>query len=231
MTQTYFITGTDTDVGKTLCAKALLQYFNKQGMTTLAYKPIAAGCEKTEAGLRNSDALILQKNSNMSLSYKEVNPIAFEEPIAPHIAAQRENKVIDINLITEGLQALQTKYADVLLVEGAGGWRLPINSNHYLSGWVVDNKMPVILVVGMKLGCLNHAILTYESILNDGAEVVGWIANSVDKNMPYYKENLAFLKNKINAPMIAEIPYLDAIGLNDLENQDLSLFVSMDILL
>ena len=219
--KTFFITGTDTDVGKTICCKALLQAANKQNLSTLAYKPIAAGCEITEAGLRNEDALILQQNSSVAVPYQAVNPIAFELPIAPHIAADLTNKPIDIDLISQGLRNLQQKSADLLIVEGAGGWRLPINNKQMLSEWVVEQKLPVILVVGMKLGCLNHAVLTYETIINDGLNVVGWIANQIQPDMPYYQENLQLLTEKIAAPKIAEILFRD-----DINEVDLAQFVN-----
>ena len=222
--QTLFITGTDTDVGKTICAKALLQAASKQNMTTLAYKPIAAGCEITEAGLRNDDALILQKNSSIAVPYHAVNPISFQLPIAPHIAAELENKPISLDLISQGLQSLQQKNADLFIVEGAGGWRLPLNDKQMLSDWVVEQNLPVILVVGMKLGCLNHAVLTYETIINDGLNVVGWIANQLQADMPYYQENLQMLSKKIDAPKIAELPYLSNI--NEL---DLAQFVNVNL--
>ena len=222
--KTFFITGTDTDVGKTICCKALLQAANKQNLSTLAYKPIAAGCEITEAGLRNDDALVLQENSSVAVPYQAVNPIAFQLPIAPHIAADLENKPISIDVISQGLHNLQQKNADLLIVEGAGGWRLPLNDKQMLSGWVVAQKLPVILVVGMKLGCLNHAVLSYETILNDGLNVVGWIANQLQPDMPYYQENLQLLNGKIAAPMIAEIPY--SSNVNEI---DLAQFVNCDL--
>lgn len=206
--KTYFITGTDTDVGKTICCKALLQAANKQQLTTVAYKPIAAGCEITKNGLRNADALILQQHSNITLSYHDVNPIAFLQPIAPHIAAQIQNADIDTSQISQGLKNLQNFNSDVIIVEGAGGWRLPLNQNETLADWVIAEKLPVILVVGMKLGCLNHAILTYESILHDGLQVVGWIANQVQSDMPFYQQNIDLLTHKINAPLLAEIPFI-----------------------
>jgi len=209
MTQTYFITGTDTDVGKTVCCAALLQAAQAQGLTTLAYKPIAAGCEVTSKGLRNEDALVLQQNSTCTVDYDLINPIAFKEPIAPHIAAQIEKKPIDINRITLGLQQLQQYRSDLLIVEGAGGWHLPINNEQLLSEWVVEQKLPVILVVGMKLGCLNHAMLTYQTLMNEGVIVVGWIANQLSTDMPFYQQNLQWLTQKFSAPLIAEIPRLD----------------------
>jgi dethiobiotin synthetase len=219
----YFVTGTDTDVGKTVCCQALLQAANKQQLRTLAYKPIAAGCEQTPYGLRNHDALLLQKACSLEVAYERVNPIVFTPAIAPHIAAQLEDKPIEQRYISQGLERLKSLKSDLIIVEGAGGWRLPLNANETLSGWVATQKLPVILVVGMKLGCLNHAILTYESIINDGLKVVGWIANQVDKNMPFYAPNIEMLKHKIHAPMLAEIPYLQNVS-----EQDLSSYVNFN---
>jgi dethiobiotin synthetase len=222
-TNTYFITGTDTDVGKTVCCNALLQAANAQGKSTLAYKPIAAGCEQTDDGLRNEDALILQNNSSIKVDYKLINPIAFIDPIAPHIAAEKVNTFIDLETINQGLQKLKDKQPDLLIVEGAGGWLLPINNKQLFSEWVIDQQLPVILVVGMKLGCLNHALLTYQSILNSGLKIAGWIANQVQPDMAFYEYNLSFLKQKIDAPMLAEIPYL-----KDLDKANLSQFTFVD---
>jgi dethiobiotin synthetase len=221
---TFFVTGTDTDVGKTISCKALLQAANKHKLTTLAYKPIAAGCELTADGLRNEDALILQKNSSIAVSYDALNPISFAQPIAPHIAAEVENRPIQSHLITQGFQALQKLNADLLIIEGAGGWRLPLNDKEMLSDWVIAQNLAVILVVGMKLGCLNHAILTYETIINDGLTVVGWIANQVQAEMPFYEHNLQLLSTKIKAPMIAEIPFL-----NNINQVDLAQFVNFPL--
>ena len=209
MNQTYFVTGTDTDVGKTVCCAALLQAAKQQGFSTLAYKPIAAGCESTPEGLRNEDALILQHNSSVAVDYNLINPIAFKQPIAPHIAAELENQPINIEQVTAGLQKLQQQQSDLLIVEGAGGWHLPINNEQLLSEWVVEQKLPVILVVGMKLGCLNHAMLTYQTLINEGVKVVGWIANQLSTEMPFYQQNLQWLTQKFSAPLIAEIPRLD----------------------
>lgn len=222
--KTFFITGTDTDAGKTICGKALLQAAKKQNLSTLAYKPISAGCHLTESGLRNDDALILQENSSIEMAYHAVNPIAFKLPVAPHIAAALQGDPIDLNVITQGLQQLQQKNPDLIFVEGAGGWRLPVNDQQMFSDWVIEHKLPVILVVGMKLGCLNHALLTYETILRDGLKVVGWIANQLQPDMAYYQENKQLLGGKIAAPMIAEIPYLSSV--NEI---DLGKFVNWDL--
>ncbi|WP_413698680.1 dethiobiotin synthase [Psychromonas sp. KJ10-10] len=189
----------------------------------LPINPLSAGCEQTINGLRNEDALILQNSSSIKVDYDLVNPIAFVEPIAPHIAAENINTAIDLDRVSQGLQVLQDKQADLLLVEGAGGWLLPINNGQVFSEWVIAQQLPVILVVGMKLGCLNHALLTYQNIINSGLKIAGWIANQVQPDMDFYEQNLTFLKQKIDAPMLAEIPHL-----KDLHNTDLTQFVSVN---
>jgi dethiobiotin synthetase len=175
---------------------------------------VAAGCERTAQGLRNEDALLLQAASSIELTYDEVNPIAFAEPVAPHLAAQNLSQTISLSDIHSGFIRLQHKQADVLLVEGAGGWRLPLGLNsqgeqQYLSDFAIQQKLPVIMVVGVRLGCLNHALLTAEAIRNDGLELVGWVANKMDSNMPYQEENIQSLKQQLNAPFIGSIPQLD----------------------
>ncbi|WP_133407397.1 dethiobiotin synthase [Parashewanella tropica] len=208
----YFITGTDTDSGKTLAASAILIAVNNHArnqnkiISTLGIKPIASGCEQTEEGLRNSDALSLISAMNSEVDYQTVNPISFEPAIAPHIAA----KQVGFELTADKVEAVfrQIPQADFTLIEGAGGWRLPLNDGKYLSQVVEKQKLAVILVVGMKLGCLNHAVLTQEAILADGLEIAGWVANHVDPDMLQQSENLAFLKNAIKAPLLGVIPYL-----------------------
>jgi len=215
---TYFVTGTDTDVGKTICTMALLQAANKQNRRTLAYKPISAGCEETPQGLRNQDALILQQNSAIKVDYDDVNPIAYKEPIAPHIAAFNKQQVISLDTINQGLVDLQHKKPQLLLVEGAGGWHLPINDHQLLSEWVVEKQLPVILVVGLKLGCLNHALLTVQAIQQSGLPIAGWIANHIQPILPYARENINTLAQGINAPCLAEIPFLEEINEQDLSS-------------
>jgi dethiobiotin synthetase len=215
----FFVTGTDTEVGKTFVTEALLILLNKKGLLTAGYKPIAAGCEVTENGLRNEDALTLQKHSNIDLSYDEVNPIAFEAAIAPHLAAQniREDNTaqpISIDTVREGFIHLLQKKPDVLIVEGAGGWRLPLgidyeNQPRYLSEFVVERNLSVILVVGMRLGCLNHAVLTAECIRNDGLKIAGWVANQIDPDMPYLDDNIESLKTLLDVPFLGSIPRLN----------------------
>lgn len=204
----YFVTGTDTDVGKTLIAAGLLLSVRQQGKTTLAIKPVAAGCEQSPAGLRNDDALQLMAQMTEALDYQQVNPVALAPAIAPHIAAQQLGQTLSLpSLIKHCQQVLETP-ADFALIEGAGGWRLPLNDQEYLSGLPQALEMPVILVVGMKLGCLNHALLTTEAIARDGLKLAGWVANCVDENMSCFEENLQTLKNFFDAPLLGVVPNL-----------------------
>jgi len=215
----FFVTGTDTEVGKTFVSEAILILLNKKGLLTGGYKPIAAGCEQTPQGLRNEDALALQQRSSIDLSYDEVNPIAFEEAIAPHLAAQNlaedaAAQPISIDTVREGFNCIFQKKPDVLIVEGAGGWRLPLGIDfdgqpRYLSEFVLERNLSVILVVGIRLGCLNHAVLTAECIRNDGLKIAGWVANQIDPDMPFIDENIDSLKTLIEAPFIGSLPRLN----------------------
>ncbi|WP_158967635.1 dethiobiotin synthase [Paraglaciecola sp. L3A3] len=214
----FFVTGTDTEIGKTFISKGLLLALNEKGYSTAAYKPIAAGCDKTIDGLRNEDALILQQYASIELQYEEVNPIAFEAPIAPHLALKAnagEDDVhfISIDKIREGFVHLVQKEANVIVIEGAGGWRLPLGGSYqgrarYLSEFVAAQNLSVILVVGMRLGCLNHAVLTAEAIRNDGLKIAGWVANQIDSNMALIDENIDSLKSLIDAPFLGNVPRL-----------------------
>ena len=214
----FFVTGTDTEVGKTFFSVGLLKALQAKDKRTAAYKPVAAGCNKTSQGWQNEDALALQQASSIALDYNEVNPIALAEPIAPHIAAQKaaaSGQPVDMSLarIQQGFTHLLSKQADVVLVEGAGGWRLPLGPDElgqqrYLSDFVAQQNLAVILVVGMRLGCLNHAILTADSIRQHGLKLVGWVANTLDPEMPFLAENIASLKTALAAPLIGVIPQL-----------------------
>ncbi|MCE3251452.1 MAG: bioD [Cellvibrio sp.] len=208
--KTFFIAGTDTDVGKTLIAAGLLIAAKSRGLTTAALKPLAAGCEKTDVGLRNADALLLQSVITEPLTYEQVNPIALEAAIAPHIAAQQEKRILSADRIA-GFCRGSLNQADFTLIEGAGGWRVPLNPQETLADVVKILRVPVILVVGVRLGCINHALLTLEAIRNDGLQVAGWIANCIDANMPVLEENIASLAARIPAPCIGVVPWLDEV--------------------
>lgn len=204
MKQIFFIAGTDTDAGKTHIACQLLRAAQQRGLRTLSLKPLAAGAENTVEGLRNSDALMLQQASTLQLPYADINPFCFAEAIAPHIAAEKNGARLSAKEIAQRVhQVLNTVDFDYALIEGAGGWRVPLNETETLADVVKLLNLPVILVVGMKLGCLNHALLTAEAIKTDGVTLHSWVANDFGKPMPYWAENIAALEQKIPAPRIA----------------------------
>ncbi|UIP29076.1 dethiobiotin synthase [Photobacterium sp. TLY01] len=224
MSNTFFVTGTDTDAGKTVVTRTLIESSVRAGQRTAGFKPIASGSTLTAYGMRNADALFLQAASQPELQYEEVNPYTFEPPIAPHIAAKQAGISIDPVRLSEGLSKLKSKN-DVVFVEGAGGWRVPLSDTMKLSDWVKQEEMAVILVVGVKLGCLNHAMLTAEAIQNDGLRLVGWVANLVDPNTHCYEDNLKYLETYLPAPKLGEIPYLPGIA-----KRDLTAYLNIDLL-
>lgn len=224
MIDAFFVAGTDTDVGKTVSSKAILDALNMKGLNTAAYKPVAAGSEDKGEGVQNSDAIHLRSVANVELSYEEVNPYALLLPASPHIAAEAENVVIDYSVLSQGLAALKTK-SDVVLVEGAGGWRVPVSKDDCLSTWVKQEKLPVVLVVGIKLGCLSHAMLTAEAIQHDGLEIIGWVANRVNPGTEHYAEIIAMLEDKMPAPKLGEIPYMPSV-----KRKNMGKYINLDVL-
>lgn len=204
---TYFIAGTDTHIGKTTIACALLAKAQQHGLSTLGIKPIASGCEMTDDGLRNSDALALQAQSSIKVPYQEINPVTLAEPLSPHIAAQRANKRLTINQLVGYTRATLSHRPQFAVVEGAGGWRVPISDRELLSALPKELKLPVVLVVGMRLGCLNHAILTTEAIAKDGLRLAGWVANCIDPEMAALEENIQTLKRILPAPCLGVVPF------------------------
>lgn len=201
-----FITATDTDAGKTYVSQALVNALVANNKKVAVYKPISAGCQRIDNTLVNEDALLLLKQANCLQSIAQVNPIAFEEPIAPHIAAAKLHQTIDLTAIELGYKKITALTPDVIICEGAGGWRLPVGQGKYLSEFVQATSQNVILVVNMKLGCLNHALLTYQAIIADGLNCLGWIANYPDQ-MPYLAENITELSQLLPIPKLAELPY------------------------
>lgn len=207
MTERFFVTGTDTEAGKTVASAALLQAASALGFTTAGFKPVASGSEMTPEGLRNSDALALQRHSSLPLSYEQVNPYTFAEPTSPHIISADEGRPIDLDKLSSGLRALEQQ-AQWVLVEGAGGWYTPLSQEHTFADWVCRERLPVILVVGVKLGCINHALLTAQAIEQSGLRLAGWIANDVVAPGKRHREYLATLQRMLPAPFLGEIPWL-----------------------
>jgi dethiobiotin synthetase len=212
MATAFFITGTDTDVGKTTVAAGLLRAARLAGLSTAAVKPVAAGCELTAAGLRNSDALALLTECSALLSYAEVNPVALAPAIAPHIAAVEAGVSLDVASLASAVQAVLAKQADFTLVEGAGGWYVPMNDSSTLADLAVALQLPVIVVVAVRLGCINHALLTVAAIERDGLRVAGWVANLLEPHMPRLEENIASLQARLSAPCLGRVPLLAEVS-------------------
>ena len=202
----FFITGTDTGVGKTLVSCSLIHKLQQQGHRVVGMKPVAAGAEPTEDGLRNEDALQMITASNTSLSYEAINPYCYQSPIAPHIAADEEKRPIEISVLLERYQDLKQQ-ADCVIVEGAGGWLVPINENETLANLAVALQLPVILVVGIRLGCLNHALLSQAAIEQSGLPLAGWVANIIDPTNTKVNQNIDYLKNSLKCPHLGTLPY------------------------
>lgn len=211
MANGYFITGTDTEVGKTWCSVGLIAHLQQQGKTVVAMKPVASGCMHTAEGLRNDDALKLQAQASVTLPYEQVNPYAFEPAIAPHIAASQAGVTLSLDAITDTFKQICDK-ADITIVEGVGGWQVPLNETQNVSDLAHALKLPVILVVGLRLGCINHALLTAESIRAAGCKLVGWIGNSVDPQMQEQQDNIESIRQRVGVPLLGIIPHLDTLS-------------------
>ena len=207
-----FITGTDTDIGKTVIATGFLAAANQAGLRTAAIKPIAAGCELTEQGMTNTDALQLQAAASHQLSYQQINPVALEPAIAPQIAANEAGKRLSAARLTGFCRGLSLLPVDLVVLEGAGGWRVPINERETLADVARELNCAVVIVVGMRLGCLNHTLLTIEAIRRDGLKIAGWVANIIDPDMPRLDENIDTLKQRIAEPCLGTVPKLKDIS-------------------
>jgi len=202
-----FVTGTDTGVGKTWACIGLLAALRRQGCRVAGMKPIASGCEETPAGLRNEDALLLQQHSALALPYERVNPCRYAPPIAPHIAALRVGREISIAAILQTFEGLRRE-ADFVVVEGVGGWRVPLGPERTLADLAHAMRLPVLLVVGLRLGCLNHALLSAEAIRADGLELKGWIANRLEPGYETLPETLETLSRGLGAPPLGLLPFV-----------------------
>jgi dethiobiotin synthetase len=225
MSKGFFITGTDTNVGKTHFSIALVRALQKKYSSVAVMKPIASGGSYDSGELRNGDAESLLLACGLEIPYDLVNPYIFEAPVAPHLAAAESGVAISIPYIVDAYSQIAAK-ADTVVVEGVGGWQVPLNLGEdgmpqtTLADFAAQLKLPVIMVVDMRLGCLNHALLTVESIKRSKAKFYGWVANSTQLEMPRYVENIASLKSLIKEPLLVEI------GFNESEQQTLKKFPS-----
>jgi dethiobiotin synthetase len=204
----FFILGTDTGVGKTQIARYLLSALKAENYSTVGLKPIASGVQITANGLRNEDALWLQKTASIHLPYEQVNPFCFAEAIAPHIAADRENRQLTVSLVMEACQPALARPADYYVIEGVGGICVPLNSQELFTDLVEVMEFPIILVVGLRLGCLNQVLLTWKYLQQcNRLRVLGWLANQIDPDMQYVKENITFIKTSLPIPFLGFFPY------------------------
>jgi len=207
----FFVTGTDTEVGKTLVSTALLHSLVQRGWKSIGMKPVASGAFLRDGVWCNDDVLALQAASNVNASAHLINPYLFKLPVAPHIAAQQENQQIKLATILDCYQQL-TAQADATIVEGVGGFRVPFNANEDSADMAQQLNLPVVLVVGMRLGCISQALLTMEAIRARGLTIAGWVANSVQGEMEHFVENVHALQERLgkqmNAPLLGCIPCL-----------------------
>jgi len=201
-----FISGTDTGVGKTVASCALLHALRAQGLRAVGMKPLASGCSRTDAGWRNEDALALQAASDPVPPYDDVNPYALPEPLAPEIAAREAGFAVSLAPMLEAHARLQ-RQADSVVVEGVGGWMAPLASELMQADLVRALRVPVVLVVGLRLGCLNHAYLSARAIAGDGCELVGWIGTHIDPAMARIDDNRALLADRLPAPCLGWLPW------------------------
>ena len=206
MTKAYFITGTDTGVGKTLVASTLLALANQKNLRTLGLKPVAAGGVLKDGKFVNEDAWELMHLSNLHPDYSDVNPIALRSAIAPHIAASEES----LSMSASSLAAhcvQQAQKSEFCVIEGAGGWSVPINESETMADIAVALGYPIILVVGMRLGCINHSLLSAQVIRQSGLGIAGWVANKIDPDMHAYQENITAIEERLEARMLGIIEW------------------------
>lgn len=194
-----YVTGTDTGIGKTMASTALLHVLRRQGHTAVGMKPVASGCEHTPQGWRNEDALALQAASAPQPDYATLNPYALPAPLAPELAAADVGVTLSLEPIAQAFAQLRAQ-AEVVVVEGVGGWAAPLSADLDQADLVRALKLPVVLVVGIRLGCINHARLSAAAIAADGLDCIGWIANEVDPQMERIEENIGMLRQRLAMP-------------------------------
>jgi dethiobiotin synthetase len=199
-----FVTGTDTGVGKTRIARLIVRTLVAGGVRVAVMKPVAAGSVMTADGLRNEDALGLIADSNVEMPYDTVNPYCLAAPLSPHLAAREAGVTIELARIRENFATLRAA-ADQVIVEGAGGWLAPLNDNEFIADLAAALALPVLLVVGLRLGCLNHALLTAAAIRQRRLLLAGWIGNQIDPDFARVAENLATLVRHLGMPPIATV--------------------------
>lgn len=213
MNAAYFVTGTDTGVGKTTAAAALLWAARNKGLSTLGIKPVASGCQRSPDGLRNEDALRLREASSIPVAYSQTNPVALEPAIAPHFAARMDGLTLDVEQLLADCRSMLAMAADFTVFEGAGGWRVPLGGKETFADLAKQLGLPVILVVDIRLGCLNHALLSAEAIANDGLVLAGWIANAAQGRDSHHDWMLDDLRMRLDCPLVGDLPHREMLAL------------------
>ena len=207
MNNSFFITGTDTHIGKTEITCGLIHFFKNKANIVCGMKPVAAGTEDIDDQKINEDVYKFKKFNSLNKSIEIINPYSFDEAIAPHIASNKEKEDISFQKIRKNFLLLQ-KECDYLFVEGAGGYRVPLSKEKSIPDLIEYLNIPIILVVGIRLGCINHTMLTVESINNNKHHLFGWVANCIDLGMSEVDENINYLVNNIEAPFMGKVPFL-----------------------
>ncbi len=215
MSRGIFVTGTDTGVGKTWVSAGIMAALQHQGLRVLGMKPVASGCAHTADGLRNEDALLLQQQGTAEIEYALINPYAFAPAIAPHLAAAQADTTIDLDVVERNYRQLAA-HADVIVVEGAGGWLVPLNAQESMADLAKRLELDVILVVGLRLGCINHALLSAQAIRAHGCHLLGWIANTLDPQMPKLQTNIDAIATRIDAPLLGITPFQTTFNVESL---------------
>jgi dethiobiotin synthetase len=216
MEKGFFITGTDTNIGKTWATIALMRYFKAQGKSVVGMKPVASGCSMQEGQLKNEDALLIQENASLRINYELINPYAYELAVSPHIAGAK-NPVI-LKKVVSKFNVLK-ELAEIVLVEGAGGWQAPLTEQEDIADLAKALALPVIMVVAIRLGCINHAKLTYQAIQYSGMKCAGWIGMCTDPKLLNREENIHTLKTSLDVPLLGVLPYIEVADFNFLSEQ------------
>ncbi len=212
MSQRYFITGTDTNIGKTTFGCAMLAHFRKNNLSTIGLKPVATGAQLTKHGLRNDDALQLQAQTTIALRYEEINPFVYEPAISPHLALAQTQCSLSVQQVKQQIYNILALSADLILVEGVGGWFCPLNDSETFADLAKSLQLPIILVIGLRLGACNHALLTSYAIQQSGCQFAGWVANCIDPNFDNVDDYIDTFKKLIPTPFLGMIPnYRDQI--------------------
>jgi dethiobiotin synthetase len=208
-TQGCFVTGTDTGVGKTEIACALIRAIGRLGVRSVGMKPVAAGARRVSRGLRNADVVALEQASPVRAARQLRNPYVLAPAIAPHLAAKEAGVALDIEVMARAFRGLCER-ARYVVVEGAGGFRVPLDERFDMADLAERLRLPVVLVVGMRLGCISHALLTAEAIERRGLTIAGWVANRIDPSMRRYRDNVRAVQERLHAPLLADVPHIAA---------------------